>query len=74
MYSALCGALLSEDIRVIEKNGKGRILVGGSDPYRAAFVTLLSERTAMSAAAIPEEIAKYAVAYGAERLMKERTL
>ena len=72
LFAVLCGAILSEDIRVIEQCRRGRVLVGGSDPFRSAFARLLSERTDCAAEVLPEEIARYAVAYGAERLMRER--
>ena len=71
LFAVLCGAILSEDLRVIEKC-RGRVLIGGSDPFRSAIARLLSERTDRAAEVIPEEIARYAVAYGAERLMRER--
>ncbi len=72
LFAVLAGAVLSEDLRILEKHGKGDILVGGSDPFRSAFVTLLSARTKLKANVLPDDVAAYAVAYGAERLMKER--
>lgn len=72
LFAVLCGIILSEDIRVIEKCASGEILVGGSDPFRSAIRLLLKERTALTAEIIPDDIARYAVAYGAERLIRER--
>lgn len=71
LFCFLCGAVLSEDMRAIERNARGKIYVGGSEPFRTAYATLLLERTGLEAEEVPEQTARYAAAYGAEALIGE---
>lgn len=71
LFAVLCGAILSQDVRAIGNHG-GEVLVGGSDPFRSALVCLLRERSDCSPRPIPDDVARFAVAYGAEMLVKER--
>lgn len=70
LYSVLCGAILSEDVRVIEKHCRGKVIIGGTDPFRSAFELLLNERTGLETAVVPDDISRYAAAYGAEFLYR----
>lgn len=64
LYSLLLGAVLCDDIRMIVKNSKGTVAVGGSDPFRAAYLELLSGKV-KNLVEVPEELAENAAAYGA---------
>ena len=63
LYSVLLGAVLYDDIDMIVKNSKGTVVVGGSDPFRSAYLELLSGRV-KNILEVPEELAENAAAYG----------
>ncbi len=74
LYAVLCGAILSEDIGVIERADHGQVFVGGSNPFRKAFTVLLEERTNCKVTAVADDLSRFAVSYGAGRLLKERQI
>ena len=70
LYSFLLGAVLCDDIVQIAKCGTP-VYIGGSDPFRSAFRSLL-EKSVLTGHVneIPAEISDCAAAYGAEWLYR----
>lgn len=69
LFAFLLGIVLSSDVEELKKRcGDRSIFVGGSDPFRGAYVRLLRERGGLPAEEIPESVSEYATAYGAERI------
>jgi len=64
VYSMLLGIILHDDVKAVSKKTCDTILIGGSDPFRTAYLTLL-EGAASTVAEVPEELAENAAAYGA---------
>ncbi len=64
VYSMLLGIILHDDVKAVAKKTCDTILIGGSDPFRTAYLTLL-EGAASTVAEVPEELAENAAAYGA---------
>lgn len=71
LFSFHCGVCMTEDVRAVaETAGKMPVFVGGSDPFRSAYVTLLREKESCNAQPLPDDLAEHAAAYGAEALME----
>lgn len=67
LYAMLLGIVLSDDVRRMPSGAP--ILVGGSNPFRAAYLTLLGD-AGLQAEALPEDLAENAAAYGAWEICK----
>lgn len=73
LFAFLCGVCLHGDIAPILQASHGApIYVGGSDPFRSAYIHLLRINGADQVFEIPDSIAEHAAAYGAELLMELR--
>ena len=66
----LLGIVLSDDVRRMKPGAP--ILVGGSNPFRAAYLTLLGD-AGLQAEAISEDLAENAAAYGAWEICKPQS-
>ena len=64
LYSCLLGIVLHDDILMIANSAHGDVIVGGSNPFRAAYTALLSDKVG-DLREIPDELAENAAAYGA---------
>lgn len=70
LFAFLCGVCLHGDVAPILKAAQGSpIYVGGSDPFRSAYICLLRENGATCVHELPDELAEHAAAYGAELLL-----
>lgn len=71
LFAFHCGVCLNGDIHAIVGAANGApVYVGGSDPFRSAYVTLLRKKGEVEAEELPTQLADHASAYGAEALMK----
>jgi len=64
LYSMLLGIILHDDVKAVVRAASGTVIVGGSDPFRTAYLTLLQGKAA-KVREVPEELAENAAAYGA---------
>jgi 2-dehydro-3-deoxygalactonokinase len=70
LYAMLLGIVLSDDVRRMKPGAP--ILVGGSNPFRAAYLTLLGD-AGLQAEAISEDLAENAAAYGAWEICRPQS-
>lgn len=71
-YSFFLGALLSDEIRALEKSGASRALIAGKASLRLPMEHLLRVRSGVLPVSCPEEILEAASALGAVRVFEER--
>ena len=64
LYSALLGIILHDDVELISKTAIDTVAVGGSNPFRAAYLELLRGKV-KTLTEVPEHLAENAAAYGA---------
>lgn len=64
LYSALLGIILHDDVELISKTAIGTVAVGGSNPFRAAYLELLRGKV-KTLTEVPGHLAENAAAYGA---------
>lgn len=64
LYSMLLGIILHDDVRAVVNAADGTAIVGGSNPFRAAYIALLEGKVS-SVVGVPEDIAENAAAIGA---------
>lgn len=69
LYSCLLGIALHDDVEMIAREAHGTVLVGGSNPFRAAYTTLLNDKV-NDLREVPDELAENAAAYGAAMIAK----
>lgn len=69
LYSMLLGIILHDDAAAIQRSARGTVAVGGSNPFRCAYLTLLSGK-AENVIEIPDELSENAAAYGAWAITK----
>lgn len=69
LYSMLLGIILHDDVRAVTNAASGTVAVGGSDPFRFAYLTLLEGRVP-NVVSVPEKIAENAAALGAARVFE----
>lgn len=70
MYSFLIGAVIHDDIKLIEMNSKGqKSLIGGSNPFRYAFYHLL-KKAGLNVFELSESTVSKCTAIGAYKIYK----
>ena len=69
LYSCLLGIVLHDDVEMIAREAHGTVVVSGSNPFRAAYTELLSDKVG-DLREVPDELAENAAAYGAAMIAK----